>query len=199
MKMVGRSRRRMKKLKAKLLVPGWELERWERLLSLPEVDLDEEGLPEFSCVFCETAEFEDGTQADLKVCTSGRDGKSVWSEMVAFDSEGNELWFSEVSDGLLGEWEFEIDGVKYEVEVSRRLDAEDAYSKLGCDKEEFCSILLNELENGLSGDYSNRIVDAMADKVAMDVMESADLKEWNPCDVNLGACRVILRACGVNV
>lgn len=75
----------------------------------------------------------------------------------------------------------------------------DVYEKLGCTRDDFCTMLLQEIEDGITSEYSAKIVDAIADKVAEDVLESADPKEWNTCDISLGVGRVILKRFGVDV
>ena len=73
------------------------------------------------------------------------------------------------------------------------------YDKLGCTREDFCTMLRQEIEEGITSEYSAKIADAIADKVAVDVLESADHKEWNTCDISLGVGRVILKRFGVDV
>lgn len=73
------------------------------------------------------------------------------------------------------------------------------YAKLGCTREDFCTMLRHEIEEGITSEYSAKIADAIADKVAVDVLEAADPKEWNTCDVSLGVGRVILKRFGVDV
>lgn len=73
------------------------------------------------------------------------------------------------------------------------------YAKLGCTREDFCTMLRHEIEVGITSEYSAKIADAIADKVAVDVLEAADPKEWNTCDVSLGAGRVLLKILGVDV
>jgi hypothetical protein len=75
----------------------------------------------------------------------------------------------------------------------------DVYVKLGCTRDDFCAMLLDEIENGITSEYSGLIVDAIADKVAEDILGSADQEEWNVCDASLGVGRVILRRFGVSV
>ena len=75
----------------------------------------------------------------------------------------------------------------------------DVYEKLGCTRDDFCTMLLGEIEDGITSEYSAKIVDAIADKVAVYVFQSADKEEWNTCDISLGIGRVILRQLGVNV
>ena len=75
----------------------------------------------------------------------------------------------------------------------------DVYGRLGCTRDDFCTMLLGEIEDGITSEYSAKIADAIADKVAVDVLESADPKEWNSCDISLGVGRVILKRFGVDV
>lgn len=75
----------------------------------------------------------------------------------------------------------------------------DVYGKLGCTRDDFCTMLLEEIEDGITSEYSAKIADAIADKVAVDVLESDDPKEWNTCDISLGVGRVILKRFGVDV
>ena len=60
-------------------------------------------------------------------------------------------------------------------------------------------MLLEEIEDGITSEYSVKIADAIADKVAVDVLETADHKECNSCDISLGVGRVILKRFGVEV
>jgi hypothetical protein len=75
----------------------------------------------------------------------------------------------------------------------------EVYEKLGCIRDDFCTMLLEAIEDGITSEYSAKIADAIADKVAEDVLESADQEEWNTCDISLGVGRVILKQFGVNV
>lgn len=73
------------------------------------------------------------------------------------------------------------------------------YDKIGCTRNAFCEMVRHEIENGITSEYSAEIADAIADKVAVDVLESADPHEWNTCDIGLGVGRVILKRFGVDV
>ena len=75
----------------------------------------------------------------------------------------------------------------------------DVYGKLGCTRDDFCTMLIEEIEDGITREYSVKIADAIADNVAVDVLEAADHKEWNSCDISLGVGRVILKRFGVEV
>ena len=78
-------------------------------------------------------------------------------------------------------------------------EGEEAYAKLGCTRDDFCTMLLHEIEDGITSEYSAKIADAIADKVAVDVLEAADPEEWNTCDISLGVGRVLLKTLGIDV
>jgi hypothetical protein len=85
-----------------------DIEKWDELLKRPVVDLGEEEYPEDACLFCHTVKFDDGTEADLKVC-SGK--TNLWCEMVWFDKDGGQLTCSDpCNDKLEGLWPCSIDG-----------------------------------------------------------------------------------------
>lgn len=60
-------------------------------------------------------------------------------------------------------------------------------------------MLLEEIEDGITSEYSVKIADAIADKVAVDVLDAAEHNEWNSCDIRLGVGMVILKRFGVEV
>ena len=93
---------------------------WDDLLN-EEIDYDEYDFDEESTVFKETAQFEDGCFADLKVNTNDREDGTLWAEVVLFDPEGHQLAYSEPNySGISGEWELEADGKTYIVSVGSR-------------------------------------------------------------------------------
>lgn len=73
------------------------------------------------------------------------------------------------------------------------------YNELGTDRHEFLSLVEKSLMDGISGDYVGLLAYEIAEDVAKDVAECADIKNWNTCDVSLGVGRVLLRALGVDV
>lgn len=75
----------------------------------------------------------------------------------------------------------------------------DAFGKIGIDRCEFVDMVERSLMDGISGDYVGLLADRIAKGVADDVYESADIENWNSCDVSLGVARVILKALGVEV
>ena len=95
-----------------LRIPKDEIEYWNRLMDMHEVDLEAERLDEDAKVASWTVDFGDGIEADLNVYTT--QDKTLWCEMVWF-SNGVELTCSDVSYSLDGEWGFE--GPDYSVNV----------------------------------------------------------------------------------
>ena len=101
----------------KMFVKRDELEKWNKWLQENEIDFDKVDFPYDATLFSQTVEFDDGTQADLKVC-SGQ--TNLWCEMVWFDKDGHEIACSDAdADGLDGVWECSLDD-KYNVEVIGR-------------------------------------------------------------------------------
>ena len=99
----------------KMTVNAEELNKWNKWLKESEIDFDEVDFDYDATLFCQTVEFDDGVQADLKVC-SGQ--TNLWCEMVWFDAEGHELACSDAcADELEGLWEYPFDGGDYNVEV----------------------------------------------------------------------------------
>ena len=49
------------------------VDKWNELLDSDNLDFNELDLDEESTVFCATAKFDDGCEADIKVCTSSID------------------------------------------------------------------------------------------------------------------------------
>lgn len=71
------------------------------------------------------------------------------------------------------------------------------YDHIGSPRHKFVNLVRRALTEGISHEYAGRIAEAMADKVAEDIEETADLVEWNACDVDIGIGRVLLKALGV--
>ena len=60
-----------------------------------------------------------GEWALFQVISSGNPAEeSCWSQCVLFDARGNEITTSEVSETLLGAFEFDVDGTRYTVNVA---------------------------------------------------------------------------------
>lgn len=100
-----------KVLERTLKIKPHELDKWNTYMATGEVVPD---LPKEECVACWTADFGDGIEADLKVCTAS--DRTVWCECVLFDN-GCEVGCSGVDDDLNGEWYFDYNGSKYTVKV----------------------------------------------------------------------------------
>ncbi len=107
------------------------LDKFERLLDFDNLTLEvleDEGIDNCDgTLWSETVDFGEGIEADIKVClAAGRDdGKPfIWSEGVLFD-HGIQVWGTDCSYELRGEWEFftpcegedKDDVIKYVVEV----------------------------------------------------------------------------------
>ena len=98
-----------------MIVKAEELDFWNKWLKEGEIDFDKVDFPYDATLFCQTVEFEDGTQADLKVC-SGQ--TNLWCEMVWFDENGCEIACSDAcADELDGVWEYPFEDGDYNVEV----------------------------------------------------------------------------------
>ena len=171
-----------------------ELDYWEGVLSEGKADLSKEKLAPFSCVFVKSVRFDDGYSADIEVCTGSLENGGVWSEMVLYNPYGDEVGLSEIRDRLFGTWSVETDSSRYEVYVELN-----AFGKIGIDRCGFVKMVERSLMDGISGDYVGLLADRIAKGVAEDVSESADIENWNSCDVSLGVARVILKALGVEV
>ena len=102
----------------KMYVDGKELDKWNELLKLDEVDFEDMDIREDATLFEQTVVFADGAFADLRVC-SGQ--TNLWCEMVWFDKDGYEISCSDATaDTLDGEWYFTGDeSSQYDVKVVR--------------------------------------------------------------------------------
>ena len=175
-------------------LPKQELEYWDRLLKAGKADFSNEKLAPFSCVFVKSVKFDDGLMADIKVCTDSFESGGVWSEMVLYDQSGVEIALSDVRDRLSGTWTLESDSSRYEVYVHL-----DVFGKIGIERRDFIDVVERSLLDGISGDYVRLLAEKIAERVAEDIDECADVDNWNSCDVSLGVGRVILKALGVDV
>ena len=98
-----------------LVIRKEDADYWGNLIQSPAVDLDELELPRNSLLKKWTVAFDDGIQADLKVCSSEDD---VWCEMVWFNTDGVELTCSDpCNDRLEGEWPCSIEEHDVVVEI----------------------------------------------------------------------------------
>ena len=181
-------------LRAHAYTPKSELDYWDSVLKDGKADFSKEKLAPFSCVFVKSVRFDDGYSADIKVCTDSFESGGIWSEMVLYDSYGVEICLSEVRDRLSGTWALEMNDTSYEVYVEL-----DAFGKIGSDRCGFVKMVERSLMDGISGEYVGLLADTIAERVAEDIYESADIDNWNSCDISLGAGRVILKALGVEV
>lgn len=110
----------MKVYKKTIIVPKLRAKVVQELLDMEApVDLHELKYPAQSCIHTETAQFENGYEADIKVCTSTDD---FFMDAVLFNSYGSEVSVLDVSFEFLGRYEFEQDGNTYVVEIEESDD-----------------------------------------------------------------------------
>lgn len=83
------------------------LNLWEAFLLCKDIDYDAEKWGQNTCVWCQTAKFDDGMEMDVKVCTNSKEDKDCWSEAVLFTPDGSQVDCTEVCDSLRGEWRIE--------------------------------------------------------------------------------------------
>lgn len=181
-------------LQASVRISKGDLDYWDGLLEAGRADFSKEKLAPYACVFVASARFDDGNTAYVRVCTDSFKSGGIWSEMILDDASGVEVDRTEVRDRLSGTWELENDGTRYEVYVEL-----DPFGKIGIDRCGFVNMVERSLMDGISGEYVGLLADRIAEGVADDVSESADIDNWNSCDVSLGVARVILKALGVDV
>ena len=172
------------------------VDKWNAILRQSGNAFDGDGSlsPVGRCLFVRTAEFEDGTLCDVKVCASG---PYRWVEAVAYDSHGHKLWSSPSVDNLLWGWKFylvKVDGstAAYSVEVVQGTPSRKKWETLGESRDDFRETVQEELENGVTKEYSAQIAEFIVDRVAEDIIETADVENWSMGDLRLGIGRVLL-------
>lgn len=167
-----------------------DMEYWSELLNAGKIDFSKEKLAPLSCVFCASAKFDNGYTADIKVCTDTVESGQLWSEMVVYDEDGVETYVSEVSDHLRGDWEVGDYHVFMDVSPFDRI-----HTKVS----PFLKEVRKQLLNGITGEYVDKIAEAIVTDVAEDVAETADPDAYNFSDVRLAIGRVLLKALKVEV
>ena len=88
-------------MNTKLVIPGKEIARWNKLLEQDEVDFEKEGIEEDKVVARWTLVFDDDHWADLEVVST--QDSTLWCQMVWFD-HGTEFACSDVCYELDGIW-----------------------------------------------------------------------------------------------
>ena len=71
-----------------------------------------------------TAHFANGTTAEVKCCApdfSDGDDNYSWCEAVLFNDKGHQIAVSEPEGDFFGEWEFNLDGDVYYVDVEEKV------------------------------------------------------------------------------
>jgi len=106
------------KSETKISIESSVLQEMNRILSL---DKGLEDTKNGNTIQTFYADFEDGTQADIKVC-NGSEDSSPWIDAVLFDEDGNEITcFIADSETLDGEYIFFYGDDEYVVEVNEAL------------------------------------------------------------------------------
>ena len=110
-------------IRAKLELPARDLRRWRKMMnSTNPRDFEEFGY-RGTVIFCRSAPFGDGVEADLRVVTSISEGENPWCEVVFFKRSGRQMIessVSDVSDDLEGDWYATIDGKDYILSVVKQ-------------------------------------------------------------------------------
>ena len=61
-----------------MIVDAKQLDFFNKWLQVSEIDFDKADFPHDATLFCQTVEFDDGTFADLKVCSGRRTYGARW-------------------------------------------------------------------------------------------------------------------------
>lgn len=100
-----------------LTIPAAQIDEYNRLMSVDELDYDAHDIERYSTVDSWTVNAGDGYEIDVKVCSSN-DGDPLWCEAVLF-LNGCEQACSDVEDELDGEWQLEASGACFVLNVTR--------------------------------------------------------------------------------
>jgi len=103
-----------------LNLPQTSVDKYNNLMRKTRVDYRKFDIPRYATVESWSVNLGDGYEADIKVCSSDRNAP-LWSEGVLF-FHGCECNCTEVSDELLGTYEFEHNGIAFSVLVKAGLD-----------------------------------------------------------------------------
>lgn len=123
-------------IRAKLELPARDLRRWRKVMNSKSprdfADFGYRG----TVIFCMSAPFGDGVEADLRVVTSISEGENPWCEVIFFKRSGRQMIESavtDVSDDLEGDWPATIDGKDYVLSVVKQGAAQRMARKLNPD------------------------------------------------------------------
>lgn len=90
------------------------VDRMEYLLDQEELDFKEEDIETDTILFYKTVKFEDGCQADIKVCCGQT---NAYVDAVLFSKDGQEVQVLEESFKLHGEYTFSYNKIEYNIEL----------------------------------------------------------------------------------
>lgn len=96
-------------------IPKEEIDKYNRMMQAVHVDYEENEIPRYAVVKTWSVDLGNGYEADIKVCSSSYDDP-LWCEGVLF-LHGSECGCTEVSDDLLGEYQFEHRGRQFIIVV----------------------------------------------------------------------------------
>jgi len=100
-------------MNATIKVPASEVKFLSSVLQNPCADLGRDDI-----VWEGDCRFPNGEWALYQVISSGNpEEESCWSQCVLLDPKGNEFACSDVSETLLGMFQFDVDGTSYVVNV----------------------------------------------------------------------------------
>lgn len=199
----------MATIEAKLRIDAWKVKFWNNMLRMAndgKVDYAKHGLSGFSAPFKEKVVFENGNYAMLMVCTASPSQGVLSARCYLFDKSGLEIDRTDDYCNLTGSYVMYQGNQRYALEVeSKDIDEPGnrggyfgnqpwMYTNLGCCRDDFVRFVSKMLRFCLAPDYAEQIADKMADDVAKDVCDTADVDKWNDCDLRLAIGRVILKA-----
>ena len=79
-----------------------EIKTMNHYLGMGEIDFDKVDIGEDATLLSKTVVFDDGTWAELKVCSGQH---NCWAEVVWFDKDGYEICCTEPQFTVDGDWE----------------------------------------------------------------------------------------------
>lgn len=100
--------------RVEILIDKETHDEYQALLDEYEFDLNEHDISSDSAVLVYSEKFSNGFEVDIKIC-SGQD--SLFVDPVLFNQYGHEIGLLDVTDEILGEYEFEYDNKIYIVNV----------------------------------------------------------------------------------
>lgn len=98
-----------------LIIPETIINKYNNLMSVETLDYDQNNIPRYETIASWTANFGNGYEVDLKVCSSDN-GDPLWCEAVLF-KDGCERSCTDVEEVLNGDWDLNADGISFNLHV----------------------------------------------------------------------------------